>query len=477
MFRPPFLLCAVFILNAAPPPSALAAARQYIRDYEYTASKYDSKHTCRLYAIDGVKRNLLEELGTYVESVVKINRGSMGESYMTHDLVTLTAGITRLKLLKEDWNSIRFYVKASMYADEDEVLRSVRELRKNHDLQDALRDSRDKLNKTRQEIKALKLALANGSTNIDLLKQYNQAAQSFESEMQFQEAIRHYIKGDFGQMLKIMHSLANEGNSKAQSRMGYMYERGIGVAKDYRKAAEWYIKAIQNGSKRAYARVGFLHARGLGVPQNYDEALKYLRKAVELESGLGYARLAYLYEIGKGVEQNYTRSVEYYKKAAEKGNGFGIARLGFMYQKGLGVDEDHDKAAELYKRAAHKGNPHGMARVGNMYLRGISVYKDHEKAYRYLLAAVERGNPFGFAKLGFMYEKGLHVDEDMNKAIELYRKGAEMKSTFAQFRMGHVYHKGMGVEKDRDEAINWYRLAANKGHAKAQRRLEKLLTR
>ena len=44
---------------------------------------------------------------------------------------------------------------------------------------------------------------------------------------------------------------AKGGNTDAQYELGYMYHNGIGVSKDYAKAAEWYRKAAKGGDMRA----------------------------------------------------------------------------------------------------------------------------------------------------------------------------------------------------------------------------------
>jgi len=66
-FRLVFAL--VFLLMSF---SINAEVRQYIRDYKYTANDFDTRYTSRVRAIDGVKQRLLEELGTYVASVVEL---------------------------------------------------------------------------------------------------------------------------------------------------------------------------------------------------------------------------------------------------------------------------------------------------------------------------------------------------------------------------------------------------------------------
>lgn len=471
--RPLITVCLFILLNAIAVSSTYAGVRNYVRDYTYVATKYDSKYTSRLYAIDGVKRSLLNEIGTYVQSVIRIYRDSLGKVNMSHDMENLTAGIIKLKILKESWKDRQYYVKASMQADDQEVFRAVKALQKDTQLQDTLRTSLRQLNDARTKIKVLKAQLASNSGNkLELLKKYNQAAQSYEAEMQFQEAVRHIIDGDFTAAKPIMESLATQGNPAAQERLGFMYERGLAVKRDYHEAAKWFSEAAKNGKAKAYAMLGDMYVRHLGVAQDYGQALIYYHMSAKLGSGFGYGRIGYLYQIGQGVERNDSKAVNYYKKAAALGDGWSTAQLGMMYHKGRGgLDVDNDKAFSLWQKAAAKGNPSALALIGNAYLHGISVSQDYEKAFSYLQKAYERGASLAYGKLGFMYEKGLYVNKDLSKAIELYRQGARFESSFAEFRLGNAYQHGIGVDQNKQKARKWYRLAANKGSRSASRRL------
>ena len=102
-----------------------AEIKEYVRDYHYHGADFDTRETSRVNAIDGVKRELLDELGTYVGSVVKMHQDSLGNSYMSHDVINITAGIVAMKVLSEKWKQPEYFVKAGMKADPDDVLTKV----------------------------------------------------------------------------------------------------------------------------------------------------------------------------------------------------------------------------------------------------------------------------------------------------------------------------------------------------------------
>lgn len=471
------LSCFMLLVLCGVSITTYAKAQQYVRDYSYTATPYDSEYSSRISAIDGVKRTLIEELGTYVQSVFKSYSNEMGEVFVTQDMVTLTAGIISLKLLEEDWNRIRYYVQAQMQADPDEVMDSVRQLQQNNELEDALRKSQNALSESREEIVQLRkqlLAVQDDTKKLALVNQYQTIVRDVDIEMQFQRAMQLRLQGDFDEVLQELKQMAEQGFEKAQWRLGFMYERGLGVDVDYAEALNWYSKALKQGSGEALARIGFMYERGLGVTQDYDKAAEYYQQALPAGSGFGIAQLGYLYFIGKGVKRDYEKAVAYYRMAADKNNGLGMARLGQAYAKGVVVSQDYSQAAQLFRLAAERGNGLGMAHLGDLYLDGDGVAKDEREALRLFNAATLQTNPHGIAKLGYMYEEGLGgVDRDINKAIELYRKGAELGSTFGEMRLGRAYMKGIGVRRDREEGLKWIRLAADKGHPKAMQILKK----
>ncbi|MEY6432121.1 sel1 repeat family protein [Thioalkalicoccus limnaeus] len=77
---------------------------------------------------------------------------------------------------------------------------------------------------------------------------------------------------------------AQQGNAVAQTHLGEIYERGLGLpARDYERAAEWYRKAAEQGHEAAQIRLGALYERGLGVPQDRQAALEWYRRASGLD--------------------------------------------------------------------------------------------------------------------------------------------------------------------------------------------------
>jgi len=263
-----------------------AAEQVFVRDYEYIATDYDSKYTAKVAAVDGLKSTLLDELGVYVQTEIKLHQDSFGRSYMTKDMVQLTAGILSLKLLQERWNLTSYYVEGEMRANPEEVRQAVERLRRDHQLEDALRHSLTEQNRLQQQLALLRQQLQPQSTNHNLsdeqLAGYTQLVQSLDVEQLFQQAAQARFKGDFKQAFAQFQQLADSGNLKARARLGEMYKWGQGVPVDYVQALDLLGQATEQGDARATAQLAHMYLRGLGVETDLARAFQLLTQAAVL---------------------------------------------------------------------------------------------------------------------------------------------------------------------------------------------------
>lgn len=98
-----------------------------------------------------------------------------------------------------------------------------------------------------------------------------------------------FDRTNYATALKIWLPSAQEGNPAAQTYVGEIYEKGLGIEADYALAAQWYRKAAAQGYSRAQINLGYLYESGLGVPRNLAVAMDWYRKA----SGLSGDDLEY----------------------------------------------------------------------------------------------------------------------------------------------------------------------------------------
>jgi TPR repeat protein len=71
------------------------------------------------------------------------------------------------------------------------------------------------------------------------------------------------------------------GDAEALYLQGLKFADGQGVVRDYKQAAERYLKAATQGHSAAQFNLGLLYWQGRGVPRSEATALLWLRKAAE----------------------------------------------------------------------------------------------------------------------------------------------------------------------------------------------------
>src|SRR5579864_2874174 len=90
--------------------------------------------------------------------------------------------------------------------------------------------------------------------------------------------------------------------------------------KDYVEAMRWDRQAAEQGDATAQTYVGYLYERGLGVPQNLAEALTWYRKAADQGYAPAQKNIGNLYQQGAGTSRDYAEAMRWFRLAADQGN-------------------------------------------------------------------------------------------------------------------------------------------------------------
>ena len=91
-----------------------------------------------------------------------------------------------------------------------------------------------------------------------------------------------FDRSNYATSLKVWLPLAEQGEPAAQTYVGEIFEKGLGVSPDYAAAAVWYRRAAEKGYSRAAINLGSLYERGLGVATDKTQALNWYRRAAGL---------------------------------------------------------------------------------------------------------------------------------------------------------------------------------------------------
>ena len=267
LISPHIFLTASIALAFFFPMGNLAVAKvvSFEKEYTYQASEFDSKASSRTIALAQIKRMLLEQLGTYIESQTEVKNFQI-----TKDTITsLTAGFVRAEILDEKWDGKNFYLKAKVLADDEEVVKSIRKIR-----EEKFRD--EELWKTRRQAEAAlkEIERLNRELKIDPKNAKNQKSlyANFLSELTIIDLIE-------------------------QARIYISSE-------DYSEAIKALTNAIELYPRSAVCfRTRALTYMTLG---NKEYALKDINKAIEIQpyNGLNYSIRGALYgHLGKAEER------------------------------------------------------------------------------------------------------------------------------------------------------------------------------
>jgi uncharacterized protein len=170
----------------------------------------------------------------------------------------------------------------------------------------------------------------------------------------FRDALDAYRRGDYLTALRLIRSLANDGDAEAQFNLGLMYMTGKGVQQDYAAAVIWFQKAAEQGYALAQSNLGVFYRDGRGVPQD-SAAVRWLRKAADQGDAVAQYLLGDQYAKGAGVSQDYSEAMIWFRKAAEQGHRIARLYLGIMYAEGKAMPQNYVSAHMWLNLAAAQG--------------------------------------------------------------------------------------------------------------------------
>lgn len=260
--------------------------------------------------------------------------------------------------------------------------------------------------------------------------------------------------------------------------LGRIYQKGIEVEQDYKKALDYYESASKQNNSYGFLYLGKLYENGLGVKQDY----KLAKKFYELSSREGNSRALFkignFYFNGLGVDKNIKKSIDYYKASSYDGNPKASYYLGNLYSNGNILDADIELSIDYYKKCINAFNLKSkQIEIFNHRDKSISYYILNDK-YQYLsmnnlrfiyLTKIKDQDDIENYKKAFYYlnkvscvqfsyiqnNYGLFYqfyDNNDDHAKEYYENASKMKFALAKYNLGYLKEKG----KDMINAINLY---------------------
>lgn len=205
---------------------------------------------------------------------------------------------------------------------------------------------------------------------------------------------------ELDQIVNLLTEAQQAGDLDGGYYLGYIYENGIGVIADYKKAFDYYNRVAKSSSTALNDRdpinlsniaLGLMYVKGEGVEENSETALEYFTAASDNNSAKASYYIGQMYENGIGVDKDYEKAMEYYLKASELDYAPALNQVGYLYYNGYGVDVDFASAVYYQKLAALQGYSIAQVNLGFLYENGYGVERNLETALSYYEMAAASG--------------------------------------------------------------------------------------
>jgi len=444
-----------FLFLLSIPHFVAAETKTFVREYTYQAGDEDSKNSSRTIALREVKRLLLEELGTYLESTSEVQNFQLTKD----QIITLTAGIVQTELVEEKWDGRTYWIKAIIQADSGDVIKTIDNLRKDRQKTKELEEIRKKSDDLLKENARLRreLATAKGEKKKKDTEAYKKTIQDLNAMEWFAKGHAQVMAGRWKEALDFFTKSIeiDPQYAKAYGNRGVAYD----ILGNTKQAIKDFDKAIELDPQDAvyyYNRGGAYEKLG-----NIKQMINDYDKAIELNPQLA---MAHKYR-GKAYAQlgNPKQAIKDFNKAIELDpqdaqvyfdRGLAYAKLGNKNQALM----DYNKAIELDPEYALpyiiRGNTYRT--LGNIQQAIMDFNKAIELTPQFALTYIHRGDAYG--DLG-NYQQAI---KDYSKAIEL-----DPLSVRAYAMRGGCY----GVLGNYQQAIADLKIAARLGDESAQEML------
>lgn len=162
---------------------------------------------------------------------------------------------------------------------------------------------------------------------------------------------------------------AEEGVASAQHNLGRMYELGIKLPMDKKRAMEWYEKAAQQGYADAEYRLGISLWYGAGAVRDEAKGKKWLALAASHGHPVAKSMVSEFENNNGASEQGISLAVRWYLERALMDDGQAAFHLGKIYQHGWGVRSDFAAAMKWYQQARQSGIKEAQALAEDMQKR------------------------------------------------------------------------------------------------------------
>jgi len=236
------------------------------------------------------------------------------------------------------------------------------------------------------------------------------------------------------------------------------FQRGL-----YLTALALALPRAENADPAAQTLIGEIYAKGLGVAENVARASSWYALAAKNGDGMAAFELGLLYLTGDGVPKNRARAAGLFKQAADKGYTPAQYNLALLHIEGQDASPSLSNAATLMQAAADKGLAEAQYDYGTMLMEGAGVAPNTTEGAKQIGLAAQQGLVEAEIDYATLLYLGQGVPKDLHAAVGWYLRAATAGNPVAQNRYAKLLAVGEGVELDLKQAAMYRALARRQG--------------
>ena len=245
-------ISALLLVSAAFYSPANAETKTFIREYEYQASEMDSKISSRVIAFQEVKRLLLEEIGTYLQSHTEVINLQLTKDH----IIVLTGGVVQTELISENWDGKKYWMKAMIKLDPSSVAREIEILRNEKSREREITSINKGISDDLQELNRLKRDASKGKISEKKNQEYAKKVKQLRVKELYESGYNLLENRRYSKSLEILTQCIAEDSQYEEAYI----QRGkvFAALGQHEKAIADYSKAISlnSNSVRTYALRG-----------------------------------------------------------------------------------------------------------------------------------------------------------------------------------------------------------------------------
>jgi TPR repeat protein len=165
---------------------------------------------------------------------------------------------------------------------------------------------------------------------------------------------------------------AESGDAFARHSLFNFLSERVSRTPGYDIALQWLCQSAVRSQPDAQFLLGYLYEQGRGLPRNYTKAAENYQAAALQGHAIAQNNLAALYQHGRGVPKNLGKALQLYLASARQGNPVAQCNLASLYFTGAAVPRDLAAAVRWFRAAAEQRYPAAQHNLAVIYFKGVT---------------------------------------------------------------------------------------------------------